>query len=178
MVRGAVTLPHGLGKEVRVVAFCKGDKEAEALAAGADFAGAEDLVEKIKGGWLEFDQAVATPDVMALVGQVGRILGPRGLMPNAKTGTVTFDIAKAIKEMKAGRVEFKVDKAGVLHAPLGKVSFGPDKILDNLKSLVDTVVRLKPSAAKGTYLRSMSISTTMGPGFHVDMADAKKALEG
>lgn len=178
MVRGAVTLPHGLGKEVRVVAFCKGDKEAEALAAGADVAGAEELVEKIKGGWLEFDQAVATPDVMALVGQVGRVLGPRGLMPNAKTGTVTFDLAKAIKEMKAGRVEFKVDKAGVLHAPLGKVSFGPEKIMDNLKSLVDAVVRLKPSSAKGTYLKSMSVSTTMGPGYHVDMADAKKAIEG
>lgn len=178
MVRGAVTLPHGLGKTVRVVAFCKGDKEAEALAAGADFAGAEELVAKIKEGWLEFDQAVATPDVMALVGQVGRVLGPRGLMPNAKTGTVTFDVANAIKEMKAGRVEFKVDKAGVLHAPLGKVSFGPAKIIDNLKSLVETVVRLKPSAAKGTYLRSMSVSTTMGPGYRVDMSDVKKVIEG
>lgn len=178
MVRGAVTLPHGLGKTVRVVAFCKGDKEAEALAAGADFAGAEELVAKIKGGWLEFDQAVATPDVMALVGQIGRVLGPRGLMPNAKTGTVTFDVANAIKEMKAGRVEFKVDKAGVLHAPLGKVSFGPEKIMDNLKSLVETVVRLKPSAAKGTYLRSMSVSTTMGPGYRVDMGDVKKVIEG
>lgn len=178
MVRGAVTLPHGLGKTVRVVAFCKGDKEAEALAAGADFAGAEELVAKIKGGWLEFDQAVATPDVMALVGQIGRVLGPRGLMPNAKTGTVTFDVANAIREMKAGRVEFKVDKAGVLHAPLGKVSFGPEKIIDNLKSLVETVVRLKPSAAKGTYLRSMSVSTTMGPGYRVDMSDVKKVIEG
>lgn len=178
MVRGATALPHGLGKTVRVAAFCKGEKEAEAKEAGADIAGAEDLVEKIKGGWMEFDAAVATPDCMALVGQIGRQLGPRGLMPNAKTGTVTFDIGAAIREIKAGRVEFKVDKAGVLHAPLGKVSFGPEKILDNLRSLLDAVNRLKPSSAKGSYMRSMSVSTTMGPGFRVDMSDVKKFIEG
>ena len=136
------------------------------------------LVAKIKEGWLEFDAAVATPDVMALVGQVGRVLGPRGLMPNAKTGTVTFDVATAVKELKAGRVDFKVDKAGVLHAPLGKVSFGPEKILGNLKALVETVNRLKPSAAKGTYMKNMAVSTTMGPGFKVDMTLIKKFIEG
>ena len=167
MVRGAVSLPHGLG-----------EKEAEARAAGADIAGAEELVAKSKEGWLEFDAAVATPDVMALVGQVGRVLGPRGLMPNAKTGTVTFDVATAVKELKAGRVDFKVDKAGVLHAPLGKVSFGPEKILGNLKALVETVNRLKPSAAKGTYMKNMAVSTTMGPGFKVDMTLIKKFIEG
>lgn len=178
MVRGAVTLPHGLGKTVRVAVFCKGEKEAEAKGAGADYAGAEELVAKIKGGWLDFDAAVATPDVMALVGQIGRLLGPRGLMPNAKTGSVTFDVAKAVTELKAGRVEFKVDKAGVLHAPLGKVSFGSEKILGNLKALLDTVNRLKPSAAKGAYMLSMAVSTTMGPGFKVDVSQIKKFLEG
>ena len=178
MVRGAVSLPHGLGKTVRVAVFCKGDKQAEARAAGADVVGAEDLVAQIKGGWLEFDAAVAAPDVMALVGQVGRVLGPRGLMPNAKTGTVTFDVAKAVQELKAGRVDFKVDKAGVLHAPLGKVSFGPEKILGNLKALLDAVQRLKPSAAKGQYMLSMTVSTTLGPGFKVDMAQCKKFIEG
>ena len=161
MVRGAVSLPHGLGKTVRVAVFCKGEKEAEARAAGADIAGAEELVAKIKEGWLEFDAAVATPDVMALVGQVGRVLGPRGLMPNAKTGTVTFDVATAVKELKAGRVDFKVDK-----------------ILGNLKALVETVNRLKPSAAKGTYMKNMAVSTTMGPGFKVDMTLIKKFIEG
>ncbi|GAB6060912.1 50S ribosomal protein L1 [Desulfonatronum parangueonense] len=169
MVRGAVTLPHGLGKVVRVAAFCKGDKEAEAKEAGADIVGNDDLIERIKGGWLEFDQAVATPDMMAQIGKIGRILGPRGLMPNAKTGTVTFDIGKAVKEMKAGRVEFKVDKAGVIHSPLGKVSFGADKLVDNLRTVIDTLVRLKPSSAKGTYLRAMAISTTMGPGIKIDI---------
>ena len=178
MVRGATALPHGLGKVLRVAAFCKGEKEAEAREAGADIAGAEELVEKIKGGWMEFDAAVATPDCMALVGQIGRVLGPRGLMPNAKTGTVTFDIGAAIKEIKAGRVEFKVDKAGVLHAPLGKVSFGPEKIMDNLRVLLDMVNRLKPASAKGSYMKSMSVSTTMGPGFKIDMADIKKFIEG
>ncbi|MDO5536754.1 MAG: 50S ribosomal protein L1 [Desulfovibrionaceae bacterium] len=179
MVRGACTLPNGLGKTVRVAVFCKGEKQAEAKAAGADVVGDEDLVNKIKDeGFLDFDAAVATPDVMALVGRIGRLLGPRGLMPNAKTGTVTFDVTKAVTELKAGRVDFRVDKAGVLHAPLGKVSFGPEKILGNLKALVETVVRLKPSAAKGNYLVSMSISTTMGPGFKVDMSQVKKFLEG
>ncbi|MBD5607294.1 MAG: 50S ribosomal protein L1 [Desulfovibrio sp.] len=178
MVRGAVTLPHGLGKEVRVAVFAKGEKQAEAKAAGADIVGAEDLVQKIKDGWLEFDAAVATPDVMALVGQVGRVLGPRGLMPNAKTGSVTFDVAKAVNELKAGRVDFKVDKAGVLHAPLGKKSFGQEKILGNLKALLEAVNRLKPSGAKGTYMQSMGVSTTMGPGLKVDMGQVKKFLEG
>lgn len=177
MVRGAVTLPHGLGKTVRVAVFCKGDKEAEAKEAGADFVGAEELVAKIKGGWLDFDAAIATPDVMALVGQIGRLLGPRGLMPNAKTGSVTFDVANAVREVKAGRVDFKVDKAGVLHAPLGKVSFGPEKIQGNLKALLDTINRLKPTAAKGTYMKSMTVSTTMGVGFKVDMTQMKKFLE-
>ncbi|MDR3319601.1 MAG: 50S ribosomal protein L1 [Desulfovibrio sp.] len=178
MVRGAVTLPHGLGKTVRVAVFCKGEKQAEAREAGADAVGAEDLVTKIKEGWMEFDAAVATPDVMALVGQIGRLLGPRGLMPNAKTGSVTFDVTKVVGELKAGRVEFKVDKAGVLHAPLGKVSFGSGKILGNLKILLKMVNRLKPSTAKGVYMRSMAISTTMGPGFKVDIPQGKKFLEG
>ena len=178
MVRGACALPHGLGKTVRVLVFCKGEKEAEAKAAGADYAGAEELVAKIKEGFLDFDSAIATPDVMALVGQVGRILGPRGLMPNAKTGTVTFDVASAVKEVKAGRVEFKVDKAGVLHSPLGKVSFGSDKILDNLRALLTEVNRLKPSAAKGTYMKAMAVSTTMGPGFRIDPIVIRKFIEG
>ncbi|NDY56795.1 50S ribosomal protein L1 [Desulfovibrio sulfodismutans] len=178
MVRGAVTLPHGLGKVVRIVAFCKGDKEAEAKAAGADFAGADELIEKIKGGWLEFDKAVATPDMMASVGKIGKLLGPRGLMPNAKTGTVTFDIASAIGELKAGRVEFRVDKAGVLHAPLGKRSFGAEKLLENFKAVMDTVMRLKPSSAKGTYLKTMAMATTMGPGIKVDTVSIRKFLEG
>ena len=178
MVRGAVSLPHGLGKTVRVVVFCKGEKQNEARDAGADAYGAEDLVARIKEGWLEFDKAIATPDVMALVGQVGRVLGPRGLMPNAKTGTVTFDIAKTISELKAGRVEFKVDKAGILHAPLGKVSFGSEKIADNLRALLKAVNQAKPTGAKGTYMCSMSVSTTMGPGFRIDMTQLKKFLEG
>ena len=178
MVRGACALPHGLGKTVRVLVFCKGEKEAEAKAAGADYAGAEELVAKIKEGFLDFDSAIATPDVMALVGQVGRILGPRGLMPNAKTGTVTFDVASAVKEVKAGRVEFKVDKAGVLHSPLGKVSFGSDKILDNLRALLTEINRLKPSAAKGTYMKAMAVSTTMGPGFKIDPNVIRKFIEG
>ncbi|MEA4856882.1 MAG: 50S ribosomal protein L1 [Solidesulfovibrio sp.] len=178
MVRGAVSLPHGLGKTVRVLAFCKGDKEAEAREAGADFTGSDELIERIKGGFLDFDKAVATPDMMATVGKIGKILGPRGLMPNAKTGTVSFDIATAVKELKAGKVEFKVDKAGVLHVPLGKRSFGPEKLLDNFRALIDTVMRLKPSAAKGTYLQAMALATTMGPGIKVDTQSVRKFLEG
>ena len=162
---------------MRVAVFCKGEKQNEAKEAGADIYGAEDLVAKVKEGFLDFDAAVATPDCMALVGQVGRILGPRGLMPNAKTGTVTMDIAKTINELKAGRVEFKVDKAGILHAPLGKVSFGPEKILGNLRALLKAVNQAKPQAAKGTYMLTLSISTTMGPGFKVDMNQVKKFLE-
>lgn len=178
MVRGACPLPHGLGKTVRIAVFCKGEKEAEAKAAGADFTGAEELVARVKEGFLDFDAAIATPDVMALVGQIGRVLGPRGLMPNAKTGTVTFDVASAVAEIKAGRVEFKVDKAGVLHAPLGKVSFGSEKILDNLRVLLAEVNRLKPSSAKGTYMKAMAVSTTMGPGFKVDPTVIRKFIEG
>lgn len=176
MVRGSVSLPHGLGKEVRVVAFCKGEKQEEAANAGADAYGADDLVARVQEGWLEFDKAVATPDIMALVGKIGRILGPRGMMPNAKTGTVTFDIGKAIQELKAGRVEFKVDKAGVVHAPLGKVSFGPQRIAENLTALVETIVRLKPSTAKGTYLKSMAVSTTMGPGVKIEPLSVQKII--
>lgn len=178
MVRGAVSLPNGLGKTVRVAVFCQGEKQAEARAAGADIVGAEDLVEKIQGGFLDFDSAVATPDMMAQVGKVGRVLGPRGLMPNAKTGTVTVDITKAIQELKAGRVEFKVDKAGVLHAPIGKRSFGAEKLLENLKALAEQVMRLKPSGAKGTYVKGMAVSSTMGPGFKVDPLEARRFVEG
>jgi len=177
MIRGAVTLPHGIGREVKVLVFCKGEKEMEAKEAGADYVGGEDLVEKIKSGWLEFDKAVATPDMMGLVGKIGRILGPRGLMPNAKTGTVTFDVAQAVKELKAGRVEFKVDKAGIVHAPVGKVSFGFEKILDNVKALMETLQRLKPSSAKGVYFRGMAVSTTMGPGVRIEPSEIRTLIE-
>jgi large subunit ribosomal protein L1 len=177
MVRGAVSLPNGLGKDVRVAAFCKGDKEAEAKEAGADVVGAEDLVEKIQGGWLEFDKAVATPDMMAQVGKIGRLLGPRGMMPNAKTGTVTFDIGAAVSEMKAGKVEFKVDKAGVLHAPIGKVSFGAEKLLENMHALLDAIMRLKPSSAKGAYMKNVAVATTMGPGIKIDPLTVRKFLD-
>jgi large subunit ribosomal protein L1 len=177
MVRGGVSLPHGLGKETRVVAFCKGEKEEEARQAGADEVGAENLVQRIQEGWLDFDKAVATPDMMSQVGKVGRILGPRGMMPNAKSGTVTFDLAGAISELKAGKVEYKVDKAGVIHAPLGKVSFGQDKILDNLRVLLDSLHKAKPSSAKGTYFRSMALSTTMGPGIKIDTSTIGQYLE-
>ncbi|MDO4767910.1 MAG: 50S ribosomal protein L1 [Pseudomonadota bacterium] len=177
MVRGAVSLPHGLGKTVRVVAFCKGENEEKARSAGAVEAGGDDLVERIKGGWLEFDKAVATPDMMGHVGKVGKILGPRGLMPNAKTGTVTVELEKAIQELLAGKVEFRVDKAGVVHAPIGKVSFGVEKLLGNLRSIVDALIRLKPSTAKGTYMKAMSLSSTMGPGVRVDTASLKRTGE-
>jgi large subunit ribosomal protein L1 len=177
MVRGGVSLPHGLGKDVRVAAFCKGEKEEEAKQAGADIVGAEDLVQKIQEGWLEFDKAVATPDMMSQVGKIGRILGPRGMMPNAKTGTVTFELGKAIQELKAGKVDFKVDKAGVVHVPIGKVSFGQDKLLDNLKTFLDTLHKAKPTSAKGTYFRAMSISSTMGPGVKLDTGAIRKFLE-
>ncbi|MCJ2163045.1 MULTISPECIES: 50S ribosomal protein L1 [unclassified Pseudodesulfovibrio] len=177
MIRGAVSLPNGLGKDIRVAVFCKGEKENEAKEAGADFYGSDELVEKIQGGWLDFDKAVATPDMMAVVGKIGRVLGPRGMMPNAKTGTVTMDVAKAVTELKAGKVEFKVDKAGVLHAPIGKVSFGPEKLLENLRALLDTVMRLKPSSAKGTYMKAMAVSSTMGPGVKVDPLTIRKFLE-
>ncbi len=153
--------------------FAKGEKEKEALEAGADFVGADDLVEKVQGGWTDFDRAVATPDMMGAVGKLGRILGPRGLMPNTKSGSVTFDLAKAIKEIKAGKIEFRVDKAGIIHAPVGKVSFGPQKIKENLDGLMDTLVRMKPATSKGTYLKAISVSTTMGPGVKLDPSEVK-----
>jgi len=176
MVRGAVVLPHGLGKTVRVLVFAKGEKEKEALDAGADFVGADDLIERIKGGWLEFDKAVATPDLMGAVGKIGKILGPRGLMPNVKVGTVTFDVGKAVKELKGGKVEFRVDRAGVIHAPVGKVSFGTEKLLHNLAALMDTLMRLKPATSKGTYMKGIHLSTTMGPGIPVDATDVKNLV--
>lgn len=173
MVRGSVALPHGLGKSVRVLVFAKGEKEKEAQEAGADTVGAEDLIEKIQKGWMDFDKAIATPDVMGMVSKLGKILGPRGLMPNPKVGTVTFDIAKTVKEMKAGRVEFRVDKAGNLHVPVGKISFGKEKLLENLNSLLDAVIRLKPPTSKGTYVKGVAISTTMSPGIKVDPSYAR-----
>ncbi|MFZ5451720.1 MAG: 50S ribosomal protein L1 [Thermodesulfobacteriota bacterium] len=176
MVRGAVVLPHGLGKTVRVLVFAKGEKEKEALDAGADYAGAEDLIAKIQGGWLDFDKAVATPDIMGQVGKIGKILGPRGLMPNVKVGTVTFDVAKAVNELKGGKVDFRVDRAGVVHAPVGKVSFGAEKLLQNLAALMDTLLRLKPATSKGTYLKGIHLSTTMGPGIPVDPGDVKNLV--
>ncbi len=168
MVRGAVVLPHGTGKTVRVLVFAKGEKEKEAREAGADYVGAEDLVEKIQSGWFEFDKAIATPDIMGLVGKLGKILGPRGLMPNPKVGTVTFDVAKAIKEVKAGKIEFKVDKAGIIHAPIGKKSFPKEALIENFKALIETVIKLKPATSKGIYLKKCSISSTMGPGIKLD----------
>ena len=177
MVRGTVVLPNGLGKEVKVLVFAKGEKEKEAQDAGADFVGNDDLVEKIKGGWFGFDKAVATPDVMGSVGKIGRILGPRGLMPNAKTGTVTFDIARAVKELKAGKIDFRVEKAGIVHVPVGKVSFGVEKLVQNMTAFLDTIVRLKPASSKGTYLKGINVSTTMGPGVKIDASLAKDLLK-
>lgn len=168
MVRGAVVLPAGTGKQVRVLVFAKGEKEREAREAGADYVGAEDLVQKIQEGWLEFDKAVATPDMMGLVGRLGKILGPRGLMPNPKVGTVTLDVARAVREVKGGRIEFKVDKAGNLHVPLGKASFSPQQLHDNAMTFLEAVMRAKPASAKGVYLRSITVSSTMGPGIRVD----------
>jgi large subunit ribosomal protein L1 len=173
MVRGAVVLPQGLGKVVRVLVFAKGEKEKEAQEAGADYVGAEDLITRIQGGWLEFDKAVATPDLMGQVGRIGKILGPRGLMPNVKVGTVTFEVGKAVKELKGGKVEFRVDRGGVVHVPVGKMSFGPERLLQNLAAFLDTLVRLKPTTSKGTYLKSIYLSTTMGPGIPVDPGDVK-----
>lgn len=177
MVRGAVVFPHGLGKSVRVVVFAKGDKEIEARDAGADFVGGEDLVNKIKNdGWLDFDKAIATPDMMGLVGRIGRILGPRGLMPNPKVGTVTFDVSRAIREMKAGRVEFRVEKAGIVHAPVGKISFPTQNLVENFMALIDTLNRLRPATAKGVYMKGVTMSTTMGPGLKIDPAAFKVAV--
>jgi len=169
MVRGTVVLPHGTGKVVRVVVFAQGDKAQEALRAGADEVGGEDLVKKIEAGWLDFDVALATPDSMGMVGKLGKILGRRGLMPNPKAGTITFDLDRAVREVKGGRVEFKVDKAGIIHTSFGKASFEADALVANLAALIDAINRAKPSGAKGQYLRGLTIATTMGPGIRVDL---------
>lgn len=169
VVRGTVSLPHGTGKKIKVLVFAKGEKEKEALEAGADYVGAEDLVEKIQKGWLDFDKAVATPDIMGLVSKLGKILGPRGLMPNPKLGTVNFDVAKAVKEIKAGKVEYKTDKAGVVHVPIGKVSFDVDKLLENAKAVIDSITKAKPSTSKGKYIKKIVVSSTMGPGIKIDL---------
>lgn len=167
-IRGAVVLPHGTGRTAKVLVFAKGEKQKEAENAGADYVGAEDMVEKIQGGWLDFDVVVATPDMMGTVGKLGRILGPKGLMPNPKTGTVTFEVEKAVKEIKAGKIEYRVDKAGIIHAPIGKVSFSVEALTDNFNTLLDALIRAKPAAAKGTYLKSITVSSTMGPGIKIN----------
>jgi large subunit ribosomal protein L1 len=177
MVRGTVVLPNGTGRKVRVLVFAKGQKEKEALDAGADFSGGEELIEKISKGWLEFDKAIATPDMMGLVSKLGKILGPRGLMPNPKVGTVTFDLERAVKEIKAGKVEFKVEKAGVVHVPVGKVSFGFDRLLENIRTLLEVILRIKPPTSKGVYFRSIALSTTMGPGIKIDPLDVRNVLK-
>lgn len=174
-VRGTVQLPHGTGKAVRVLVFAKGDKEREAADAGADHVGGEDLIKKISEGWLEFDKAVATPDMMGLVGRIGKILGPRGLMPNPKVGTVTFDVGKAVGELKGGKVEFRVEKAGIVHVPIGKASFGAVKLAENARAVIHGLVRAKPAAAKGNYLQGVAVSSTMGPGVKVDVLALRAA---
>jgi len=177
MVRGTCVLPHGTGKTVRVLVFAKGDKEKEAKDAGADHVGGEDLAKKIQEGWLDFDKAVATPDMMGVVGKLGKILGPRGMMPNPKVGTVTFDLAKAVSELKGGKVEFRVEKAGIVHVPVGKVSFGTEKLGENVKTVMESIIRLKPSSSKGVYLKGVSISTTMGPGVKLDPQEIRALLK-
>jgi len=177
MVRGTVVLPHGTGKQSRVLVFAKGEKEKEARDAGADFVGAEDLVEKIQGGWLEFDRAIATPDVMGLVGRMGKILGPRGLMPNPKTGTVTFEVAKAVREFKGGKIEFRVEKAGIVHVPFGKASFGAPQLTENARSILEALLRAKPASSKGRYLKGITVSSTMGPGVRVDVNAVQAAIK-
>jgi len=172
-VRGTVTLPHGMGKTVRVLAFAKGEKEKEAQEAGADFVGSDELIKRISEGWFDFDKTVATPDMMATVGRIGKVLGPRGLMPNPKTGTVTPDIGKAIKEIKAGKLEFRVDKTGIVHVPVGKASFGAEQLIDNAKAVLMSILRAKPASAKGNYVRGVTISTTMGPGIKVDLSQVR-----
>jgi large subunit ribosomal protein L1 len=171
MVRGAVVLPNGLGKTIRVLVFAKGEKVLEAQEAGADYVGGDDLVEKIKGGWFEFDTAIATPDMMGTVGKIGKLLGPRSLMPNPKVGTVTFEVARAVSEAKSGKVEYRVEKAGIVHAPVGKVSFDADKLKGNLVTLMDALFKAKPSTAKGTYVKKVTISATMGPGVNIDIPE-------
>ena len=175
MVRGSVVLPNGLGKTVRVLVFAKGDKEKEALDAGADLVGSDDIIEKIKGGWLEFDRVIATPDMMGSVGKIAKILGPRGLMPNPKVGTVTFEVANAVKELKAGKVEFRVEKAGIVHSPVGKVSFGAEKLSENVSALLETIIKLKPASSKGLYIKSIALSSTMGAGVRIDPLEIKNA---
>ncbi len=177
MIRSSVVLPHGTGKTERVLVFAKGDKEKEALEAGADFAGGDDLVAKIQGGWLEFDRTIATPDMMGTVGKIGRVLGPRGLMPNAKLGTVTFDVARVVKEIKSGKVDFKVDKAGIVHAMVGKTAFPAEALRENILSFIGKILQLKPSSAKGIYLKAVSLSTTMGPGVKLDPVELKALLK-
>jgi large subunit ribosomal protein L1 len=172
-IRGAVVLPNGTGKTQSVLVFAKGDKAKEAEAAGADFVGEEDLINKVNQGWLDFDVVVATPDMMAQVGKLGRVLGPKGLMPNPKTGTVTFDVEKAVNEIKAGKVEYRVEKAGNIHVPIGKVSFGDDQLVENFKTMIDTLLKAKPAASKGTYLRNVSLSATMGPGVKINISEFK-----
>lgn len=168
MVRGAVALPHGLGKNIRVIAFAKGGKEKEAQEAGADAVGSDELIERVQGGWMDFDKVVATPDMMAAVSKLGKVLGPRGLMPNPKVGTVSMDIGKAVRDLKAGKVEFRNEKAGIIHAPVGKLSFGPEKIKENVLSLIEGVVKAKPSSSKGHFLRGLALSATMSPGIRID----------
>jgi large subunit ribosomal protein L1 len=175
MVRGTVVLPHGLGKSKRVIAIASGDKVREAREAGADEVGGDDLVQKIQGGWMEFDAVVATPDMMKSVGKLGKVLGPRGLMPNPKTGTVTLDVARAVKEVKAGKVEFRVDKTGIIHCPVGKVSFAAEKLAENAQALIASVLKAKPATAKGRYVRSIVVSSTMGPGVRIDLASVEAA---
>jgi len=177
MIRGAHVLPNGLGKTVRVLVFAKGEKAQEAEAAGADFVGAEDLAEKIKGGWFDFDTAIASPDMMGVVGKIGRVLGPRGLMPNPKVGTVTMDLARAVEEAKSGKVEYRVEKAGIIHAPVGKVSFDAQKLKENIVSLIDVLIKAKPSTAKGTYLKKISLSSTMGAGINLDIAQLQASIK-
>ncbi len=175
-VRGAIVLPHGTGKSARVVVFAKGDKEREAREAGADEVGAEDLAKRIQEGWLDFDRVIATPDMMSVVGRLGRVLGPRGLMPNPKVGTVTQDVAKAVSEQKAGKIEFRVDKAGIVHAPFGKTSFSSEQLRDNLLAIAEAILKAKPTAAKGVYVKKVSISTSMGPGIRLDTASVLAAV--
>lgn len=177
MVRGSVVLPHGTGKEIKILVFAKGEKEKEALDAGADFVGNDELIEDIKNGWFGFDKAVATPDMMGAVGKIGKLLGPRGLMPNAKTGTVTFDVARAVNDLKAGKIDFRVDKAGIVHAPLGKASFGIEKLQDNMMALLRTLIAMKPATSKGAYMRSLAVSTTMGAGVRLDPLLVKDAVK-
>ena len=177
MVRGTVVLPHGTGKKVRVLVFAKGEKEKEARDAGADYVGAEDLVEKIQGGWLDFERAIATPDVMGLVGRLGKVLGPRGLMPNPKTGTVTFEVGKAVREFKGGKIEFRVEKAGIIHVPFGKASFAAEQLQENAMAILEALIRAKPASSKGRYMQGATVSSTMGPGIKVDVNTVQAAIK-